>query len=596
MKKCCIIVLLMFLFTQYAYAAEFTSSYEIFSENDGTLNQMITISGTDAEAANKIVALKVWQKDKDETDFEGRLNDIQVFAFAKQTFADAQGNFTFTFPFNKPFAEQYRADIMVEGKAIQTYYFAIADTISANQFVSMINDPSQLSTMTPDTLKVFLADAEKYGIDKTIYNLIIIEEAANENKILNDLIDLLKAESGDGSKITFEDFKALFDGRVLLRTFEYSEDVGLLEDTIKVYKDFLGLENLQGAAKIYATYQAFTDKKTFFRQMMLSQSYTDKEDLIDSFKENVFMYAIKSQSHYSKLATPIEDNEDYLNLGEDYNIYKKSEVSKESVLKYIIKNKNRIASVDGFKNVFEDACDAYLDSLNNPPSSGFSGGNGGGGGSFGSSGSNSSISGKAEVDSSYTKPAELPIVESVRFDDLSGHWGKEAVYYLADCGIINGTGNNKFSPEAKVTREEFTKMVVNAFYTLPDSKEVKFVDVPKDRWSYPYIAFANKHGIVTGVDDTHFQPGANISRQDLAVILFRALQNSQEILTRDELTNEFSDYDDISDYAKNSVAMLSYLGIVNGSDGKFMPFSEATRAEAAQIIYNALVKGENDNE
>ena len=143
-------------------------------------------------------------------------------------------------------------------------------------------------------------------------------------------------------------------------------------------------------------------------------------------------------------------------------------------------------------------------------------------------------------------------------------------------------------PNNNITREEFVKLVLCALDLYEEGKSVTFDDVTTADWAYSYIASAVEKGIIKGVSETKFGKGLNITREDMAVILNRAIGKESEFKNTD--TSKFNDYNEISAYAKDSVLLLSEMGIINGfGDGSFMPKGTATRAQAAQMIYNYLI-------
>ena len=178
------------------------------------------------------------------------------------------------------------------------------------------------------------------------------------------------------------------------------------------------------------------------------------------------------------------------------------------------------------------------------------------------------------------------------FEDLeSVPWAKDAIVELAARNVIAGKGGNKFCPDDMVTREEFTKLVTAAFISDVEEAEIAFADVLPNRWSYRYIAKAKAAGLINGYSETEFGAEDLISRQDMAVIIYNTAvyKNVELASASDALT--FADDSEISDYAKESVYMLKAMGIINGvSDMEFAPVRNATRAEAAVIIYALLQK------
>lgn len=179
---------------------------------------------------------------------------------------------------------------------------------------------------------------------------------------------------------------------------------------------------------------------------------------------------------------------------------------------------------------------------------------------------------------------------SGEFNDLdSVSWAKEAILALKEKGIVSGTGNGQFSPNDTVTREAFTKMIVMASGLYKPGETAEFDDISSDDWCYSYVASAFNNKLVYGISETSFGKGSNISRQDMAVIAYRAAKDSGRMNKGREMTT-FSDANLISDYAQEAIEALYTTGVLNGSDGQLRPLSTATRAEASVIIYNLFVK------
>ena len=114
-----------------------------------------------------------------------------------------------------------------------------------------------------------------------------------------------------------------------------------------------------------------------------------------------------------------------------------------------------------------------------------------------------------------------------------------------------------------------------------------FDDVSESRWSSADIAAARDNGIITGVDNNLFAPEKKISRQDMAVIAYRAgIAGGAQIEDSGELS--FTDKEEIADYAQTAVAALNKAKVLNGSENQFLPQDYTNRAEAAVVIYRLL--------
>lgn len=185
------------------------------------------------------------------------------------------------------------------------------------------------------------------------------------------------------------------------------------------------------------------------------------------------------------------------------------------------------------------------------------------------------------TDNGTTTPTAAPGT-TTGFTDLGDvEWAQEAINHLASLGIINGMGDGTFAPNDNVTREQFAKMIVMCMgYTVNESATSSFSDVVAGEWYAPFVAAAANNNLITGFEDGTFGVGQNITRQDMAVIIYRALGSPNP-----SSTGSFSDDAEIGDYAKLAVYSLVEIGIINGmGDGTFAPQATATRAQAAQML------------
>lgn len=232
---------------------------------------------------------------------------------------------------------------------------------------------------------------------------------------------------------------------------------------------------------------------------------------------------------------------------------------------------------------------AFTERLDNPPDTGGNGGNGGNG----SSGNSSSKRGGGTVgiSSSLVDPPKTePSLGEAKFYDVpEDHWAFMDIQSLAEMGVLTGTETGGFAPDDKVSREQFTKMLVLALDLPEEGAEAEFSDVAAERWSAAYIAAAAKQGIVTGYEDGTFAPADFITRQDAAVILHRACTVKKVTLAEGEV--RLTDADSVSEYAQASVTALAVSGIISGfPDGSFQPFGTLTRAQAAKMIYEIVLR------
>ena len=256
--------------------------------------------------------------------------------------------------------------------------------------------------------------------------------------------------------------------------------------------------------------------------------------------------------------------------------------------------KNKVASlyigyadkeiVTGFEK-FGELFKKAVDEIEKNSSSDSGGNRGGGSGGGGFKGGETSVK---------EKPAEAnnDNDDNVAFSDISDvSWAKEAILSLAQKGIINGTAPKTFEPNSNVTREQIVKMILLSMGESEEIGECPFGDVNDGEWYAPFVTKGYKIGIINGISDSEFGVGANLTRQDLAVIAIRAAKAANVEIPSDIKAPNFNDVDAIADYAKDAVNALYSMGIINGKNGNvFAPNDYCTRAEAAKIIYNLFFK------
>lgn len=211
------------------------------------------------------------------------------------------------------------------------------------------------------------------------------------------------------------------------------------------------------------------------------------------------------------------------------------------------------------------------------------GGGSGGGGSGGGSGGSSSVTPIPEV----TPPLELLPMPDIT--DITGHWAESGIRKAFGLGFVNGYLDKTFRPERQITRAEFLTMLVKALgMTTP--KAISWADVDQ-HWAKEQIQIAAQNGIVEGLGGNLFGPDQAITREQMTVMLARAMRISTATQK-----SSFRDGKDISAWALNDIDAATQWKLILGyEDSTFRPQGSATRAEAVEIIIRALAYQENLN-
>ncbi|WHY21023.1 pullulanase [Paenibacillus sp. G2S3] len=190
----------------------------------------------------------------------------------------------------------------------------------------------------------------------------------------------------------------------------------------------------------------------------------------------------------------------------------------------------------------------------------------------------------------FSKYAVLEIVKSFK-DVPTTYWAFHAIQSLAAKQIVSGVTTTEFNPKSNVSRAEFTALLIRALGLNADG-QIKFTDIKSDAWYSSYVATASKLGIVSGRSKDTFAPNASITREEMAIMVIRALEvkSGKKIEPAVGVTT-FADAASISKWADSYVKTAAGLGLLQGRENnQFAPKGWMTRAESAQIIYTLMSK------
>ena len=172
-------------------------------------------------------------------------------------------------------------------------------------------------------------------------------------------------------------------------------------------------------------------------------------------------------------------------------------------------------------------------------------------------------------------------------DVKEGAWYYEAVQYVAKKGYMGGYSNGKFGPADKLKRQDFVMIlsrIANADLSSYENAASKFSDVKKGSYYFTAVMWAVDNGIIGGYSNGKFGVGDNITREQVATILYRYM-GSPEVQDVDSTLAKYKDVNRISAYAKIPLAWAVQSGIISGmADGRIAPVEGASRAQIAQIV------------
>jgi hypothetical protein len=462
-------------------------------------------------------------------------------AFLGITYADKKGNFSF----ETVIEDTSNYDIYVTSKKLNT-----TETKKAERFTNSGDYATLIAALNNEAV---------LGTESSFTSLL----SANLSKLGFDTVDT--------GTFNFSDIAHIIYGEVKnnpLSTTDYEGNLKKYKESTRViYLNTTGNNNITDDIadlltqnSLYSYYENLvtTDaQKEYFSSKLTGKNLSSVSALSSKCTEAIILTVVKYPDGYiniKNVLSEIKNNYGISTLSTDNTVY------------------SNLAGKD--YNSLDAVIDAYKEyaAAAPVPTSPSGGGAGGGGYVFGN----------------ISEQIITPQVNNMKFIDLDTvSWAYEAISTLADKNIISGKSENKYVPNDNIKREEFVKLIVCAINEDRDTTNNNFSDVSLDAWYCKYVNRGYEIGIANGLGDKLFGVGENITRQDIAVLIYNALKYKSFGMQEGPLS--FIDSDSIAGYAKNAVSALSQAGIINGyGDGSFLPTAYATRAEAAQLVFGML--------
>ena len=331
---------------------------------------------------------------------------------------------------------------------------------------------------------------------------------------------------------------------------------------------------------------------------LINCDYKNVHDLRDNFVNAYVLEAFDKALSVEMAESVLNDCAD--EIGYDKKHFSDNKCDDMYIL--LLNIKKDIRTLDDLKKIIDEYVKPKENQSGSSGSSGSSGGGGGGGG--GSRSSSGSEKNKISISSDLvesinqqTIPEKIeikndePDEKTIEYGDLNdSHWAYESIMFLSGLNIVSGSPDGNFRPDDSITRAEFLKILMLAFKDdlSEDADEHSFDDVKKDDWYYEYINQAYSAGIVLGDGKGQIRPNEKITREEMAVLIYRTLEI---VKNKPENNNsvKIKDIDEISDWAKKEVSALYGKGILKGNDlGNFAPKNNTTRAETCAVIERLL--------
>jgi len=533
-------------------------------EENGKIIQYMQVNGKAVEGfENRPVTLSVVRPDS-----EG-LSGKERYAALHQGYVESDGSFSFSFPFN-------------EAEGVYTVYARVngcnaekekIECFSTESLVAMLEAIEEKNMTTEALVTELTENGTRNGIDVSIFSGL--SEGGKKTVCAAILSD--------------EDtYKLNRFNEVLNDSIAFS---GLSSDSLPSVKQSI-IDRFDGEKfeiKSHFVYEKYLEENDSFREKVLTElsgkDTSDADKLKKAFENAVFKSTFRNLQNYTEIEDIINFFAEILEEEPVNDFNSLSSTDKKLVAKYIYKNKNKIETPEDFSSVLSKGI-GNIDDLRKEAIKGSSSGGGGGGGG----GGGAAPVKKVEVEREEVKlPEPVEIVEKVDFADLNDYdWAKKSINALKDKGIIDGRTSTEFAPGEPVKRGEFAKLLFSAF-GYEGKKEEIFSDI-KGHWSAEYVNGLAFLGIVQGTGEG-FNPEAEITREDVCVLLYRAMSKEMVSFEGVSYKTDFKDSADISDYAVNSVGALTGIKVLSGfPDNTVGPKKKITRAEAAVLLYNVLEK------
>ena len=542
MKKIFIITMLVCSLSQTAFA-ESVVDYK---------TDTVTISG---EAEGR-VGITVFCPDMWFEDITGDVFSNDVISHNMQTTSskaseDDESTYSFSFK-QKDETGLYRYLVNSDTGDTEEGSFVYVDTTDRQTIVDALNGASEAEIS---------GICETYKFELEIGDTIITNaDKTTVAKIIADCINESPFDVADFRKVS-DTVKSAYQAGVIA-----AGKVTNLTEIKDVYS-FVdsGLDEWMSSTKI-------TDLRKKAIISALKGNYTSFKGLSDKFIEKLVLYVVEQPNGLSNLKKVIADFDNEIGV----------DVTKLTDSKYNAVSGTLYSSLSALKTALTPQTPSGTQGGNN----GGNGGGGGGGGATKPSDKNNAPS--VVIGGGTTGVTNTTTAPIMKFEDIdSVPWAYEAIASLAKDGVVSGKSETVFDPMGNVTREEFVKMLVGVLKLDVVVYTGGYNDVQNGAWYVNFVETATKNNLCHGVGDNNFGVGLPITRQDMCVMIYNAIKDSNT-LTGGEDT--FVDGERIADYAKEAVLSLAKLDLVHGNDNKeFLPANNTTRAEAA-VLLNSLKK------
>ncbi len=548
-KKIAIVMTALCMMSTSSLAAEIKNC-------DISVDGVVTFENSlDSNKEGAMVSLMVLQLGVSADDLLENVENISKVAAGDRTVSGKDGAYTFSFEIDGQ-SEFYDCIVGSDAGDEQNFQILYSNPDEAKELILKLNNASD----EEEFYNLIFGEDEGY---KALAFFLSLPEEANTRKVSDMMYDYVNTESEldeNNIKTTADTYKKFYVIELL------NEEKEISVSDFEKYLDVKSFDFFKYYEKDFITESV----KEEIYHGLLGESFKTEEELEKAFLEQLILKTVRYGGGFGDVRDILQDNEAYTGIDTD-------KLKRENYVEVLGKS---YADYDDLEEGLTKK------TTQNSGSSGSSSGSG-------SKSEPKPIGGNSGVainsdgkNSQKTNPIYFEDGTTEIFSDIQNvPWAKDAIEDLSKAGIVSGKGDNLFCPDDNITREEFAAIIVRAMNIEDKTANVSFSDVKDEHWFASYINAAVAEGIILGKDDGSFGVGENITRQDMAVMINRALKLQDEGLK----TEAFKDDADISEYAKAAVYNMQNKSIILGfEDESFRPKSFATRAQAAVVIYRAF--------
>lgn len=532
----------------------------------------IVVSGEFDNSARDSVNVSVVSGKLDNNSFES-LPEDEIYAGLKyiRQLDFESGKFDFDIPFDNPYGWYSVIVKTFDGeKNITPVFFYrtkdVTDILDAyNSFADYKGaDGAEINRRAKGICDLVCSEENKdtfFGAVKYFFNLNDEEKLSAAKELVVEPAVALVSEI-----VNNLDSKAQFvnlENMLADKNFDKSAAAAFIENNA----DYLKISE-------YAETKTFVNGGSEFKNRVAARlANVSAKEFSYRFREAVILTEIETVENSGMISSILENAEK--SMGLDISAYK-SYSKKSEINEYLAKKS--FASFEKLTEAIESIAQNPSVPENSRPENSSSGG------------SKGSVKPVLDITTDNNKENINNNSTGKIFEDFDeSHWAYNAVYYLKKNGVANGYDDGTFRPGSSITRAEFLKLSMKAMGFSENTDEAYFSDISPDDYFYGAANAAAKYKIVLGDENGRFNPNEKITREDAAMILYRAAAFSGFVFSQNQ-TQPFNDEADISEYAVPCVRTFKNCGIVKGDNGFFNPKSNATRAEMCQMIYSLLLK------